>query len=297
MLTRTKVSIAAGFAVLCFASYLGFRPAKPHQGANIGVAVPTQLPLRVSTEPALAPARPPSPMASAIAIAATPASISYESAKDIWQFASDALASGNSARLYEGYQAARECRQMFLIDTGLLNFAAGGSPGPYGEITAERQQAISALASKCQGFLQHGRPASDALVKELQVAGEATGGTEFSKHPDPKSSEAGVETFARLQSPAARGVEIWSQLDPLAMTLMQREGDSVSPDNRDAVKTQALMQALCQLGKNCSSTSMTLLYVCASANQCDGVQPVNADAATVGRIAAGVVAAVRQAEK
>lgn len=194
----------------------------------------------------------------------------FELSQDIWEFSKSRLGSVNSGELYEAYEASRECRGLLKLAPSLQNYASGApnevASGPYSE---DRQRSITSLVTRCSGFFKNGFQASKELSDRLLQEGKSTGGPEFSKASKIASDAAIVEHFGELTSPAARQ-ENMVQLFPLAEHLLQDIiGDSVLDKNtRDQVTGTALMLAMCQVGRDCSSSSYTYLAQCAISAKC-----------------------------
>jgi hypothetical protein len=218
--------------------------------------------------------------------------ISYGGAKDLWVFSQNAVKSGRTSDLLEAFGATNACDNYLSIAPELTKLATDSKAQVIGQLTAERQIAISELNARCAGFSDAGPTSVSEFRKDL-IARLSNSGYEFKAHQG-----FSVEQLKHLlvsDSPDTVGSATIHLLGPWQTSLGIPDGDP--RENELAV---AVTLAQCDLGKDCSVGGWESLHDCALEGRCNQVArsgwESGFDAQQIARIAGyrqQVVAAVR----
>lgn len=250
---------AAGVALMAGVSMFATPPDDREPVAAPTARLAATTPARVTDAAAVARA----PVAAAPAASrAPPGRLDYDSADDLYALASAAANSADLMTQLNGWHALRSCTWTPQTRVQYEALAAGGPSDATGR---ERKRAAGVVLRKCAGFFNNDASANDELRKRLRerllahdgeyVAGISQGG------PNDKQIIAAIgrgdwQTFAgatHLILP-----RVWARMD-------------VAPDSEAALMFGVgAIQALCELGQDCSPNGLSYAIQCVNDGACPG---------------------------
>lgn len=102
---------------------------------------------------------------------------SYLSSIDLWRFANEAEESNDSAEVFEGLSAARECSGLIDRQADISAFISGSkATSVRGDLSPEREMAATTVLKRCSGFADAGLARIGALIAALAKREEDLGG-------------------------------------------------------------------------------------------------------------------------
>ena len=186
---------------------------------------------------------------------------SFGGAKNLWDFARAAVQSNNPSDLLEGFASTNACVNYLSTAAELNKFATGEKSQVVGQLTSDRQLAITELNTRCAGFQQAGRELTQELRSTLSSRLSSAGYQFQSGHA---ISNEQLKSLLSSDAPDAVGTAAIHLLGPWQAKLGIADGDP--RENELAV---AVSLAQCDLGKDCSVGSWESLEECALTGRCN----------------------------
>lgn len=237
------------------------RPAAPVSAPDAPLPTPAgqvaaSTPLPERSTPAT-----PKDAAPAAALAA-PRPVSWDTAPDLYQLATDSINSSDPGVLFNGLEAVMVCMSRAKSRSDLEQLAAG----------PRTRQALAAkeLLRRCGGFFTNDLAANQGLRKRYLQRLEGNGGRYLHRAQAQKPLD---ERFAALLA-----TQDWQMFTGFMHEVMPGalKAQGIEPGSEQAESEQALLfgvawlQAACDMGQDCSGRNIMYVARCAEHGRCPG---------------------------